>query len=387
MTVKDMKEQRIKLITDAQKLVLGDTVTAEQRDQANRMVADVEKLEADINVAEKLERYEVESRETVRPPRGNPAASEAETREQSDREVRAFTHYIKTGEKRDLLTTNAGAVIPQVFNQNIIDAQKLVGNTLTVVGKKVTNNNGAPIKVALSNDTGNTLVTITGGEGTALTDTDPTFSGFVLNCDTLATMVKVSFQELEDASFDMGSWLKTKFGLRYYRGLEYIITNGNASNVASILTGATLAATSAVSATVTFDDLNAVYSALDPAYEGNASWVMSSTTRALIMGEKDTLGRPIFIPNPSSGVLDHLFGRPIVLNQALPSAFVASNVGIMYGDFEQGYLLRTDGDMSIRRLDERFADSLEVAFLAYARVGGASTDAGTHPLLKLATHA
>jgi HK97 family phage major capsid protein len=142
-----------------------------------------------------------------------------------------------------------------------------------------------------------------------------------------------------------------------------------------------------VSATVTFDDLNAVYSALDPAYEGNASWVMSSTTRALIMGEKDTLGRPIFIPNPSSGVLDHLFGRPIVLNQALPSAFVASNVGIMYGDFEQGYLLRTDGDMSIRRLDERFADSLEVAFLAYARVGGASTDAGTHPLLKLATHA
>jgi HK97 family phage major capsid protein len=168
--------------------------------------------------------------------------------------------------------------------------------------------------------------------------------------------------------------------------LEYLLTNGNSSNVASIITGATLGGTSAVSGTVAFDDLNLVYSALDPAYEGNASWVMSSTSRALIMGLKDTLGRPIFIPNPSSGVLDHLFGRPIVLNQQLPSAFVAGNTGILYGDFNEGYLLRTDGDLSIRRLDERFADSLEVAFLAYARVAGASTDAGTHPILKLATH-
>jgi HK97 family phage major capsid protein len=105
------------------------------------------------------------------------------------------------------------------------------------------------------------------------------------------------------------------------------------------------------------------------------------------MGLKDTLGRPIFIPNPSSGVLDQLFGRPIVLNQQLPSAYVAGNTGILYGDFSEGYLLRTDGDLSIRRLDERFADSLEVGFIAYARVGGHSTDAGTHPILTLVTHA
>jgi HK97 family phage major capsid protein len=386
MTINQMKEQRTKLITDAQKLVLGDNVTAEQRDQANRMVKDVEQLEQDIATAEKLEKYEAETRETVRPPRGNPAASEAETREKSDREVRAFERYVRYGETRDLTTTSTGAVIPQLFNQTIIDAQKLIGNTVTIVGKKVTNNNGAPIKVGMSNDVGNTLVTITGGEGTALTDTDPTFSGFIMNTDTVATMVKASFQELEDASFDVGSWIKQKFALRYYRGLEYLLTNGNSSNVASIITGATLGGTSAVSGTVAFDDLNLVYSALDPAYEGNASWVMSSTSRALIMGLKDTLGRPIFIPNPSSGVLDHLFGRPIVLNQQLPSAFVAGNTGILYGDFNEGYLLRTDGDLSIRRLDERFADSLEVAFLAYARVAGASTDAGTHPILKLATH-
>jgi HK97 family phage major capsid protein len=362
-------------------------VTAEQRDQANRMVGDVEKLEADINVAEKLEKYELESRETVRPPRGTPEASEVEQREKTTRETKAFEHYIRTGEKRDIVTSGTGGVvIPQLYNQNIIDAQKLIGNTVTIVGKKVTNNNGAPMKIAMSNDTGNTLQTIS-AEGTALTTTDPAFAGFILGTDTIATMVKVSFQELEDASFDMGSWLKTKFGLRYFRGLEYLITNGNGYNVASLLAGATVAPASAVAGLVGFDDFVSLYGALDPAYYGNAKWLMSSGSRVTVMVIKDGFGRPLFLPNPASGVLDYILGQPIVLNQALPNAFVAANTGILFGDFEQGYLLRTDGDMSIRRLDERFADSLEVAFLAYARVGGASTDAGTHPIYKMETHA
>jgi HK97 family phage major capsid protein len=94
--------------------------------------------------------------------------------------------------------------------------------------------------------------------------------------------------------------------------------------------------------------------------------------------------------SPNSGTLDQILGRPVVLNQALPSAgnnvsTTASVTGILYGDFNQGYLLRTDGDLVIRRLDERFADTLETGFIAYARVGGASTDAGTHPIRTLVT--
>jgi hypothetical protein len=37
------------------------------------------------------------------------------------------------------------------------------------------------------------------------------------------------------------------------------------------------------------------------------------------------------------------------------------------------------------RLDERFADELMVGFIGYARLGGASTDAGTHPIRTLVT--
>jgi HK97 family phage major capsid protein len=216
-------------------------------------------------------------------------------------------------------------------------------------------------------------------------EADPAVSGFIMQVDTVATSVKVSYQELEDNSFDVASWIKTKFGIRYFRGLEYLLANGNASNVASVVSTATLGATSEAAGLIGYDDFVAIYSALDPAYEGNANWAMNSTTRARVMGLKDTLGRPLFIPNPNSGVLDHILGRPIVLSQPLPTAFTSGNVGVLYGDFNEGYLLRTDGPMSIRRSDDRFVDSLETIFVAYARVGGHSTDAGTHPILALHT--
>ena len=102
---------------------------------------------------------------------------------------------------------------------------------------------------------------------------------------------------------------------------------------------------------------------------------------------KDTLNRPLFIPSPNSGTLDQILGIPIALNQAMASATTPSAIGVLLGDLNEGYMLRTDGDLTIKRLDERYADSLEVGFLGYARIGGYSTDGGTHPILKMATHA
>jgi HK97 family phage major capsid protein len=108
-----------------------------------------------------------------------------------------------------------------------------------------------------------------------------------------------------------------------------------------------------------------------------------------VMGQKDLYGRPLFIPSPNTNTLDMILGRPITLNQALPSAVdtstSATDTGVLFGDFAQGYILRTDGPIHILRLDERFIDQLEVGFIGYARVGGASTDAGTHPILKMVT--
>jgi len=44
-------------------------------------------------------------------------------------------------------------------------------------------------------------------------------------------------------------------------------------------------------------------------------------------------------------------------------------------------------DLSILRLNERYAELGEVGFIGYARIGGFATDAGTHPIVNLTMHA
>jgi HK97 family phage major capsid protein len=75
-------------------------------------------------------------------------------------------------------------------------------------------------------------------------------------------------------------------------------------------------------------------------------------------------------------------GFPICLNQAMPN-MGASTTPILFGDLEKSYLLRTDGAPSILRLQERFADTLQVGFFLWTRIGGLSLAAGVQPIVSL----
>jgi HK97 family phage major capsid protein len=210
---------------------------------------------------------------------------------------------------------------------------------------------------------------------------------------TTAGLVKVSFQELEDSSFDLDAFIRRSFGIRYARGLEKAITLGTDSagtalpNQASggILGAATVGTTtSTLAAGIGWDDLTAAYGALDPAYVVNASWMFNSSTRAYLLGQKDGFGRPFWTPDPSADEpFSKLLGYPVVLNQSMPNVGGANATPILFGDLSQSYMLRTDGAPSILRLNERYADTLEVGFYLWTRIGGISLNAGISPLVSV----
>jgi HK97 family phage major capsid protein len=50
----------------------------------------------------------------------------------------------------------------------------------------------------------------------------------------------------------------------------------------------------------------------------------------------------------------------------------ASAKPILFGDPSAAYLLRTDGQPTIVRLNERYMDTLEIGFFLYTRLGGTS---------------
>jgi HK97 family phage major capsid protein len=52
---------------------------------------------------------------------------------------------------------------------------------------------------------------------------------------------------------------------------------------------------------------------------------------------------------------------------------------IIFGDLSK-YIIRDVRDVTLLRLDEKFADYHQVAFLAFSRHDGDLLDAGTHPV-------
>lgn len=382
MTIKEIRDRRNKLLHDAQAILLADQVTPENRASATAMLADADVLEQDIA---NLERIEAENRSANPVPRG-----QIENRENPEVDVKAEARnrllaFMRTGtplsEKRDLTSASnsGGYFIPQAFDNTLYEAQKSWGGILNVVGTKVTDN-GAPMKVGISNDVTNSVTVI--GENTTVSEVDPVLSGTVLSTSEITTgVVKVSLAELQDSAFDIDQWLKNEFGKRFFRGVSALVTVG-ATNVTA-LTTANSGATSKSGTAISYADIAALYGSLDPAYLQNATWAMNSTTRAYLLDVTDTLGRPLFVPSPNAGAFDHLLGRPVVLNQSLANIAVNA-VAVQLGDFSQGYLYRSvKPGLSIVRLNERYMDELAVGFLGAARIGGALIDPGTHPIQSL----
>jgi HK97 family phage major capsid protein len=142
--------------------------------------------------------------------------------------------------------------------------------------------------------------------------------------------------------------------------------------------------TASLSAGIGWTDLTALFAGLDPAYiNPDTAWVMNSTSRSYLIGLKDGFGRPYFTPDPSGdSPFSKILGYDIVLTQAMPN-MGANATPIMFGDLRSSWLHRTDGEPSILRLNERYADTLEAGFMMFSRVGGTSLNAGVTPLVKL----
>ena len=420
MNLNDLKQKRGRLGTEAHQILTTPGCTAEQRVSATKMLDEADELSNQIQLLERSSNLL-----TIDPQhRPAPGEGDGEKRSTVDEHTKkyrsAFEVYTRfgmgeltaeeravlsrgmraadsrkimiAGEQRDITIAGTGNyLVPQEFYGQLMAAEKFIGSLTANVRRKTTPGNGAPLKIGIENDTANTIIVV--AEDTTVTEADPTVSGVIAQTDTLATLIKVSRQELADSGFDLNSLFRDRLGKRYARGLENFIANGDSSNIASLLTsvsGGTAGVnfnTTATNAGPGYADFVSCQALLDPIYEPNAAWYMSKATRNYVMGLLDTLNRPLFLPNPQTGMLDEILGFPIRLSAYIPAANVANNFGVVYGDLNEGYLLRDDGEMTIQRLEERYADQLMVGFLAYTRVGGNYIDAGTHPIVGMKTHA
>ena len=392
MSILELRDKRNKLLHDAQAILLASP-DAEKRSQAQRMLADADTLEADITALERIERIQGEERSRTAPPRSNPNGGvETASEQRTANERRAFSDYIRYGrvdnsnlqEHRDLTTGTAGQLVPQSFYPVLTETQKSYGYILAVVNN-VETNDGAPQKYAVVDDTANGLVVL--GEDTAASETDPAISGGIISTDFCSTgIVTVSLAQLQDSAFDIDAWLRNSMGKRYYRGLAADVTKGNGSNIAGLVSSVSAGVTSAAPTAIAWADIAALYAALDPAYEANAVFSMSTSTRGALLATTDSLGRPLYIPAPNAQAFDQMLGKRVVINPFMDGV-AATKVPVLYGD-HSAYILRSvRPGLAIVRLNERFMEKGMVGFIGFSRNGGALLQGSVAPIVKLTQHA
>ena len=255
---------------------------------------------------------------------------------------------------------------------------------MTLAVGRFTTENGEPITVSLVDDTANGLLLVS--EGVIAPESDPLFNPkFQSSVDLLTTgSVKISNSLLLDSAFDLDSFIGSAMSSRYYRGLTKAITTGTDMTGAALPNTQALKApvgttTASAAAGVGYQDLVALFGSLDAAYSSSptATFVMSSATRATLMGLTIQTGAPLLQTDPvTQQPFSSLFGKPITISEYTPG-IAAGNAPILFGDLKQAYVLRTVGNFGVKRLNELGALQDETIFVTFARAGGYNLAPGT----------
>jgi HK97 family phage major capsid protein len=118
-------------------------------------------------------------------------------------------------------------------------------------------------------------------------------------------------------------------------------------------------------------DLIALEHSIDPAYRANgAQWMFHDTTLALLKQIKAVEdGRPLWLPGLAVNAPDTLLGYGYIINQSMAEA-EAEAKAILFGDFSYYFIRDVMPDTRILRLEERFAEYLQVGFLGFFRTDG-----------------
>lgn len=274
-----------------------------------------------------------------------------------------------------------GYFVPTGFRNKIIESLKAFG-AVREVSEVITTETGNQLPWPTNDDTANVGAIL--AENTQVTEQDVVLGQATLDAYTYTSkLVRVSLQLLQDSAFDVESWLARKLGERISRATNAHFTTGTGTaQPDGIVTNATIGKTGAVGQTlsVIYNDLVDLVHSVDPAYRNERSRFMThDLSIATVRKIRDDsggagLGRPIWEPSTQVGVPDSLLGYPVVANNDMP-VMAANAKSILFGDFQTAYVVREVLGVQMLRLEERYADFLQVGFLSFMRTDGTVQDA------------
>lgn len=253
------------------------------------------------------------------------------------------------------------------------------------VAEVIRTSSGEPLRWPTADDTTNTGVQI--GENTSHdSGSDPTFGAVMWNAYTFSSrIVKVPNELLQDSVFNLATELGRMLGERLGRvqNTKYSVGNG-AGTAKGVVTCAYAGVTAASQTAIAFDELIDLEHSLDPSRRSmpGVGYMFHDNILKALRKLKDGEGRYLWQSGANSGAPDTLNTYPYTVNQDMASSIASAAVTMLFGHMPS-YKVRQVGQVVLRRLDERFADTNQTGFLALIRGDGNLLDAGDHPIRKL----
>ena len=287
--------------------------------------------------------------------------------------------------RRDMsLTVGAGGyTVPEGFVNSLEQALLAFGG-VRQVSDVIRTDGGGDLPWPTMNDTSNKGAIL--AEATTFsTSVDPTFGSVIFKAFKYSSKpIIVSNELLQDSAFDLaamiGGWLGTRIG-RIQN--DHFTTGTGTTLPKGVVVSAAVGSTAASKTAVTDAEILTLVHKLDPAYRPNAMFMFHDAILAAIRALKDvTSGQYLWQPGMQAGVPDRLFGYRYTVNQSMASTQAQSAKIMLFGDFSK-YKIRDVAGIRLVRLDELFAQTDQVGFVAFLRSDGQLLDAGTNPILYL----
>ena len=340
----------------------------------------MEKEVVDLGTAIKqLERQEAMDREmaapTSTPITGKPEAAKTDTKvgRASDNYQSAFWQQVRdrsTYEVRNALQvgvdTEGGYLCPDTFESQLVTGLT-AKNVIRSLAKVINTSSGQhKIPVVATRGTASWVE-----EEGPIPEGDDVFGQQYIGAHKVGTLIKVSEELLHDSAFDLEKYFIDEFSRRIGNKEEeaFLIGDGSGKPTGILSEGGAEVGVTAASATaITADELIDLFYSLPAPYRANAVWVMNDATMKYIRKLKDTTGQYLWQKAIHEGDHETLLGKPIFHSPFAPDV-AAGSKPVLFGDFSYYWIGDRTG-ISFRRLNERYADTGQVGFLATKRVDG-----------------
>lgn len=384
MTIIELRNKRVQLLETMDGFLATHKndkgyLSAEDDKTYASMEAEVDALTNEIKRLERREAMEAELKKPVSAPiTEKPETPKAETKvgRASDTYKEAFWNVTRSKngvsyEVRNALKegvdSEGGYLVPDEFENTLVQSlreENIVRGNATVIK---TNSGSHKIPVVTTKGTASWI-----DEEGAIPEGDDAFGQQTIGAHKVGTIIKVSEELLNDSAFDLENYFATEFARRIGDKEEDAFFNGNGESkplgIFADEGGADVGVTAASATAITADEIINLFYSLKAPYRKHAVWVFNDATIAQIRKLKGTDGQYLWQKALHEGDHETLLGKPIFTSPFVPEIGAGNKVAA-FGNFKFYWIGDRQG-ITFKRLNERYADSGQIGFLATKRLDG-----------------